>query len=265
MSKIHDTEYVRTLLKELTTYLTPGLLKSDWEKIFRIAAGDSIYSTLDCQGASRPVARRLALALLKDYGQEGRAALIRWLEDLEEDHPGQDEQAPVLISKIEAFDSEALKCQCDHAPSSEEQTSAQDISESKERAVAHSIPPRVRVRLINEWLPQLRRLREERKPHVRLVTIILMCPLSLAMGLIVVALWTDSPVIPLVGAYVNLGIAAFVSKWLGKLYDCNDAIIAIELAIHLGERDHLIETISRIECFSAFEGVLDHAKNIIAG
>ena len=121
-----ERERTHTLIKRLTKILTLGLAAAAGRDILRIAIGDSLWVAIDHSGAAHDAARRLARALLLDFGLQGRVALVQWLRDLQDELPGLAANIPNLITEVESYnDFEAEKRALNRAHFASERSLAQ--------------------------------------------------------------------------------------------------------------------------------------------
>ncbi len=127
----------------------------------------------------------------------------------------------------------------------------------------NTINPIIQECLINEWLPRLYNLKNERKPIQRLMVIIIIFPLVIVTGLLLHMFITDFSLIEssLMTAFFTLSAIAFV--YLGKLQACNDVILEIDFAIRLGNLDYLLRAIPKISGFGSFQNLIKEMGGIL--
>lgn len=125
--------------------------------------------------------------------------------------------------------------------------------------------PVVQQRLSNEWLPRLRQLHTDRRPIRWLMITVLLTPFVFLCILVVISLldhknigWERGSL----GA-VLLGLSALCFTYLGKLQECHDIVLSIELAVIAGDSELLYRAISRLTCYGAFRGILADARRIL--
>ena len=59
------------------------------------------------------------------------------------------------------------------------------------------------------------------------------------------------------------GVSAFTFRYLGKLQECNDILVSVELFVHLGDKNALINALPLLSCLGKFKQVLEHVKQLI--
>lgn len=118
------------------------------------------------------------------------------------------------------------------------------------------------------WVPQLREIRQRRQFMIRLMVFLLFVPIlfsaALAGYLIYEAVANENVLIELAAILLLiLGVPAFSFVYIGKLQQCNDSLVQIELFVHLRDRLGLINALSKIECLGGLKEILDDAGRII--
>jgi hypothetical protein len=125
--------------------------------------------------------------------------------------------------------------------------------------------PSAQQRLIVEWLPRLRQLHHDRRPIRRLMITVLLTPF-LFLCIFVARLLLNNNSLDFrngsLGAML-LGLSALAFTYLGKLQECHDIVLSIELAVIAGDSDLLYKAIAKLTCYGSFRGILDDARRLL--
>jgi hypothetical protein len=65
-----------------------------------------------------------------------------------------------------------------------------------------------------------------------------------------------------VGAMLLL-LSALCFTYLGKLQECQDIVLSIELAVIAGDTELLYKAIARLTCYGAFRSILADARRLL--
>jgi hypothetical protein len=120
-----------------------------------------------------------------------------------------------------------------------------------------SLDQETKLVLIEQWLPRVRELRDQRKPIFIIMTCIIIVPLVATIALLLQQVLTKEIDFMKLGiSGLLLGISAIPFVYLGRLQQCNDVIVAIELQVILGDREQIIKSIASISCFGKMQDLL---------
>jgi hypothetical protein len=118
--------------------------------------------------------------------------------------------------------------------------------------------------LEEQWLPRLRDLRDQRKPMIRLMIGTLLVPLVVALLIVLSLILNQDLAIFKAGVCtLLLGVSALAFVYLGKIQNCNDVLVVVELQVYLGDRDQIIKSISNISCLGKMQDLLRDARPLL--
>src|SRR5262249_11556654 len=110
-----------------------------------------------------------------------------------------------------------------------------------------TINPRVRKRLIDQWLPSLRQKREEyeNSPLVKCMIAVLLTPLIMALVLILRMVLVSHDFLSIEGLIAGslLSISALCFVYLAQIQSCKDGLLQIEFYLHVGDQDRLYRAV----------------------
>lgn len=120
--------------------------------------------------------------------------------------------------------------------------------------------------LIEQWLPHVRALRDQRRPYITMMLALIILPVVIALLITGYMLLTNQLNFRgLGGSGLILGVSAIAFVYLGKLQSCNDTIIIIEGVVMLGDRDQIIKSISMITCLGKMQDLLREIRPLVKG
>jgi len=120
--------------------------------------------------------------------------------------------------------------------------------------------------LIEQWLPRVRDLRNQRRPVFFVMLFIMLVPMFAAIAMLVPQILTQKLDLGQSGlSGLLLGVSALAFVYLGRLQQCNDVIVAIEFTVILGDREQIIKSISSISCFGKMQGLLRDIRPFLKG
>ena len=115
--------------------------------------------------------------------------------------------------------------------------------------------------LMEQWLPRLRDLRDQRRPIIRIMIGTLLAPLAVALAIVVSLIVNQDLAIFKAGvSSILLGLSAIAFVYLGKLQDCNDVIVFIECSVYLGDKDQILKSISNVSCLGRMQDLLRDSR-----
>ena len=120
--------------------------------------------------------------------------------------------------------------------------------------------------LIEQWLPRVRDLRNQRKPVFFVMLFIMVVPILAAIAMLAPQILTQKLDLGQSGlSGLLLGVSALAFVYLGRLQQCNDVIVAIEFTVILGDREQIIKSISSISCFGKMQDLLRDIRPFLKG
>jgi hypothetical protein len=120
--------------------------------------------------------------------------------------------------------------------------------------------------LMEQWLPRLRDLRDQRKPIIRLMIGTLLAPLAASLLIVISLIINQDLYIFKAGiSSILLGLSALAFVYLGKLQNCNDVIVVIECSVYLGDRDQILKSISNVSCLGRMQDLLHDSRPFLKG
>jgi hypothetical protein len=126
------------------------------------------------------------------------------------------------------------------------------------------IDPKLHKLLIEQFVPRLRQVKNDRRSMQLVMIVVLLIPLLVSVVLVFRTLVAggESKLEEGVIATGLLGVSSVCFIYLGKIQSCNDELLDIELAVFEGDQDRLHDTISKLGCLGNLRGILNDVRRI---
>jgi hypothetical protein len=120
-----------------------------------------------------------------------------------------------------------------------------------------ALNPKIK-KAIDEWLPQLSKLNDARKPMRNLMIFLILIPFVLLTVLAILGVITWVVYIP-----IAMGSLAISFVYIGKLQSCYDKTVAIDAIVRLGYLEPILKCVENLSCYSKFESLIKDMGGIL--